>query len=153
MRRWARKKIDVKFKHRRLYLSYSSAEEPNPLTTPSLLPCVDSWVQQIFRSHRRKHCWELKVRLSGLDCISITRQALCFTPRELPTQVSDLGHTSQPLLASTGTGAHNKVSLNSGPVRSDTWWAPLPLPMHQVATPWTAAQFLFQGTVSMRSLP
>lgn len=147
MRRWARKKTDVKFKQRRLYLSYSSAEEPNPPhDSQSTSLCG-------LLGHRRKHCWELQMRLSGLDCISITRQALCFTPRELPTQVSDLGHTSQPLLASTGTGAHNKVSLNSGPVRSDTWWAPLPLPMHQVATPWTAAQFLFQGTVSMRSLP
>lgn len=72
MRRWARKKTDVKFKQRRLYLSYSSAEEPNPLTTPSLLPCVDSWViVESIAGNLRCVCQALTASLSrGRLCVS-----------------------------------------------------------------------------------
>lgn len=112
MRRWVRKKTDVKFKQRRLYLSYSSAEEPNPLTTPSLLPCVDSWVQEIFRSHGRKHRWEFKMFCQALTA-SISCGRLCVSPpgscpHRYQTSATHHSHFSQG--HTMDTGVHNKVS-------------------------------------------
>lgn len=86
MRSWAGKKTDGSPSREGCISSFSKAQEPNPVATSPVLCRLLGTGPATFRTPGKSHCWDFKMLLSGLDCISVLCQACVLAPRELSPQ-------------------------------------------------------------------